>query len=220
MAAHLGKLRQLILFFAHQESAQPLGHTKLYKLLYFSDMVHLRATGESITGAEYRKYPHGPVLPEGITALQDLIRHQLVREKHIALSNGLTLHKLTSTQVPDLTLFKESERKSMDFVLDHFGSQTATSLSQLSHQELAWLMADDGGPLDVELMGAKSTSEDPFAEAIAIIDEWYEAPDKKGDAYWDELAKEIETSRMNLREKDDSLPLSPSFQMVSTDLTR
>jgi hypothetical protein len=81
-------------------------------------------------------------------------------------------------------------------------------------------MADDGGPLDVELMGAKSTSEDPFAEAIAIIDEWYEAPDKKGDAYWDELAKEIETSRMNLREKDDSLPLPPSFQMVSTDLTR
>jgi hypothetical protein len=126
-----------------------------------------------------------------------------VREEHISLSNGLTLYKLTSAQVPDLTLFKESERKSMDFVLDHFGGQTATSLSQLSHQELAWLMADDGGPLDVELMDAKSTREDRFSEAIAIIDEWYETPDKKGDAYWDELAKEIETSRINLREKDD-----------------
>jgi len=165
--------------------------------------VHLRATGESITGAEYRKYPHGPVPPEGITALQDLIRRQLVREEYISLSNGLTLHKLTSVQGPNLRPFKESERKSMDFVLDHFGGQTATSLSQLSHQELAWLMADDGGPLDVELMGANSISEDPFSEAIAIVDEWYETPDKKGDTYWDELAKEIETGRMNLRVKDD-----------------
>ena len=204
MAVHLGKLRQLILFFVHQEPVQPLGRTKLYKLLYFSDMLHLRATGESITGAEYRKYPYGPVPTEGIGALQDLIRHQWVREEPISLSNDLTLHKLISAQLPNLTLFKESERESMDFVLDHFGGQTATSLSELSHQELAWLMADDGAPLDVELMGTKSTTEDAFSEAIALLDEWYEMPDKKGDAYWDEFIKEIETDRMNLREMDDT----------------
>ena len=42
MKVNLRKFMQLIMFFAHHEAVKPLGKTKLFKLLYFTDVTHLR----------------------------------------------------------------------------------------------------------------------------------------------------------------------------------
>lgn len=202
MAAHLGKLRQLILFFIYHKSAQPIGHTKLYKLLYFSDKRHLETTGKSITSAEYRKQPYGPVPTEGLTALQDLIRHRQVQEERIILQDGRPWYKLTAIQEPNLSLFTASERVAMNWVLEIYGQATAKAISELSHEESTWLLADDWSILDMASLAAGSKNKDAASEAIAMIDAWYDTPDKKGSAYWDDLAQEISSNRMHWREED------------------
>ena len=37
------------------------GLVKLFKLLYYLDMLHFRETGRSVTGLSYRALPYGPV---------------------------------------------------------------------------------------------------------------------------------------------------------------
>src|SRR5262249_37224158 len=54
------KLQQVILYFLEHINNVHLGRTKLMKLLYFVDFDHFEAHGASVTGATYRKLPHGP----------------------------------------------------------------------------------------------------------------------------------------------------------------
>src|SRR4029077_11187228 len=54
------KLQQVILYFLEHINNVHLGRTKLMKLLYFVDFDHYEAHGQSVTGATYRKLPHGP----------------------------------------------------------------------------------------------------------------------------------------------------------------
>ncbi len=53
------KLLESIVFFL--ENTQRCGAVKLFKLLYFLDMLHFRETGRSVTGLHYRALPYGPV---------------------------------------------------------------------------------------------------------------------------------------------------------------
>ncbi len=202
MVASLGKLKLLIRFFAYQDAIQPLGITKLYKLLYFADVAHLRVTGQTITGGEYLKYPYGPIPLQGERALQDLCNHHLVHEEHVLLADGRLLRKLTAPQMPNMALLTDPERETLDFVLKQYGEETALTLSNWSHQEAAWIQAADRRPLDPELMGYRDSEDDESLEAIVLLDEWYATPDEKGADYWDEFAQEVEANRIHLREDD------------------
>ena len=53
------RLINAVLFFA--ENTHHCGKIKLFKLLYLMDFEHFRATGKSITGAEYSAWKMGPV---------------------------------------------------------------------------------------------------------------------------------------------------------------
>lgn len=53
------KLLEAIVFFL--EKTQRCGAVKLFKLLYFLDMLHFRETGRSVTGLHYKALPYGPV---------------------------------------------------------------------------------------------------------------------------------------------------------------
>ncbi|MBK7136767.1 MAG: SocA family protein [Rhodocyclales bacterium] len=53
------KLLESIVFFL--ENTQRCGAVKLFKLLYFLDMLHFRETGRPVTGLQYRALPYGPV---------------------------------------------------------------------------------------------------------------------------------------------------------------
>src|SRR5712691_12018835 len=93
MRVNLRKLRQLIIFFAHHEAVKPLGKTKLFKLLYFTDVTHIRTVGEPITGAEYRKFPFGPVPMQGNYVLKELRKHRLIRQEG---------RQITALQMPNM----------------------------------------------------------------------------------------------------------------------
>ena len=91
MKVNLRKFMQLIVFFAHHEAVKPLGKLKLFKLLYFTDVTHMRTVGEPITGAEYLKYSYGPVPVQGDFALKELQKHRLISQKCVRITNTLRL---------------------------------------------------------------------------------------------------------------------------------
>lgn len=53
------KLIEAIVFFT--QSTKWCGSIKLFKLLFFLDMLNFRETGRSVTGLQYTAWPMGPV---------------------------------------------------------------------------------------------------------------------------------------------------------------
>jgi uncharacterized phage-associated protein len=53
------KLYEAIGYFT--QSTKHCGLVKLFKLLYYLDMLHFRETGRSVTGLSYKALPYGPV---------------------------------------------------------------------------------------------------------------------------------------------------------------
>ena len=205
MKVNLRKLMQLIVFFAHHEAVKPLGKTKLFKLLYFTDVTHLRTAGEPITGAEYLKYPYGPVPVQGDFALKELQKHRLISQKRIQMSNERFMREVTALQMPDMTMFTEQEMRTIQRVIQQYGEDSASVLSWKSHQEYAWLFADDWRPLNLTPEKQSMGKDGENSEAIALLEQWYATPDDKPPGYWDDLLQEIEA--YPLRFGDEELGL-------------
>ena len=53
------KLLEAMVFFL--KNTKHCGAVKLFKLLYFLDMLHYRETGRPVTGLIYKALPYGPV---------------------------------------------------------------------------------------------------------------------------------------------------------------
>lgn len=205
MKVNLRKLRQLIIFFAHHQAVKPLGKIKLFKLLYFADITHLQTVGTSITGEEYRKFPLGPVPTHGDFVLKDLQLRHLIRQKRIRLSNTRYMREFTARQIPDMAIFTEQEREIIHYVIQEYGRDTASVLSWKSHQEPAWLFAQERMPLQLTPEQQPENAIQHNAAAIALLDEWYATPDDRPPGYWDELIKDIETNRLHFRDEDITL---------------
>jgi uncharacterized phage-associated protein len=205
MRVNLRKLWQLIIFFAHHEAVKPLGKTKLFKLLYFADVTHIQTVGEPLTGAEYRKFPFGPVPTQGDLALKELQLHRLISQKRLLLPNGHLMREFTALQEPDMAIFTAQEIMTIHYVIQEYGKDTASVLSWKSHQEYAWLFAEEGMPLQLTSEPQPENASPKNAAAIALLDEWYATPDDRPPGYWDELIKDIEANRLHFRDEDIKL---------------
>jgi len=135
------KLQNLILHLAGHPKVFDLGITKLYKLIYFSDVRHLREYGQSITGSEYIKYPHGPVPSRGEKILKVMKKESVLEEKPIQITQEMQRRSLRALRHANLSVFSEQELSTIDAVCTELGAMTATALSDLSHDEPAWICA-------------------------------------------------------------------------------
>jgi len=202
MKVNLRKLMQLIVFFAHDEVVKPLGKTKLFKLLYFTDVTHLHTVGEPITGAEYLKYPYGPVPMQGDFALKELRKHRLISQTRVEIPNKRSMWEITALQMPDMTMFTKQEMRTIQRVIQQYGEDTASVLSWKSHQESAWLFADDWMPLQLAPAKQSTEKDGENVEAIALLEQWYATPDNKPPGYWDDLLEEIEAHPLHFGDED------------------
>ena len=202
MKVNLRKLMQLIVFFAHHKAVKPLGKTKLFKLLYFTDATYLWTAGQSITGVEYLKYPYGPVPMQGDFALKTLQQHRLITSKRTQITNTRFMREFIALEQPDMTIFTAQEILTIQQVIQQYGEDSASVLSWKSHQESAWLFADDWRPLRLT-PGRHSTEHDgEHVASIALLDQWYATPDTKPPGYWDDLLAEMETHPLHFGDGD------------------
>lgn len=111
--------------------------TKLNKLLFYSDFLHTKHFGRSITGLPYVRLQHGPVPEEyelifaTLKLSGDIGIHEMVNGEKLSY-----LHR--AKRAPKVEVFSRSEIQVLIRVQDEFERTSATELSDRSHQEDAW----------------------------------------------------------------------------------
>ncbi|MGH9039778.1 MAG: Panacea domain-containing protein [Acidimicrobiia bacterium] len=144
------KLGELILWFAAHLRSEPAGgSTKLNKLLFYADFVHMRTYGHPITGAEYQRLPHGPAPRRLIPVREALISSgsaELVTENYL----GLNQRRLVPLRPPDMAHFSAEEKATIELVFQELGARTGTDLSDRSHLEPVWDLVEQGETIPYE----------------------------------------------------------------------
>jgi hypothetical protein len=130
-------------FISKRRSA--LGKTVLYKLCYFSDFDFYELNERSITGMDYYKLPRGPAPSDFDATMKKLEKHGLAKEEKVDRDDGsyprYVYHLLKDADPADV--FSQEEIDMMDWVFDRYGKMTASALSDLSHQDVPWMITDD-----------------------------------------------------------------------------
>ncbi|MEM1147581.1 MAG: Panacea domain-containing protein [Pseudomonadota bacterium] len=128
-----------------------LGHVKLHKILYFSDMTRFYETGRALTGVEYLKQQYGPTARDLAKALRELENsNQLKVEKRKVFGYSKVEFKdvvpLKSNRLSD------EEKELIQAVAQWARTMTAVEISEYSHK-LPWESAKLGERIDYATAG-------------------------------------------------------------------
>lgn len=159
MSLHREKLKDAIVYVGSHPGVRDLGLTKLYKLLYFADVAHLRDHDVSITGSEYIKYEHGPVPSRGEKCIRQLRKDGRLHAEKVSFA-GYEMMAIAPLGPPSWSALDAAEVATLDAVCWQLGKETAAELSKRSHLEPAWAAAPMLEKLSHELM-LYGSAEDP-----------------------------------------------------------
>jgi hypothetical protein len=136
------KFRALLVYVAEQSKDDPFfGATKLNKILYYSDFRAYRELGHSITGADYQKLDEGPAPRQLLPIRRALIAEGLIRMEARPMFNHVQ-HRMMVVKNPYGAVLTQDEKVIADEVCRELRGMTARAVSDLSHTEPGWLLAD------------------------------------------------------------------------------
>lgn len=161
------KLQQVILYFLEHINNVHLGRTKLMKLLYFVDFDHYETHGTSVTGATYRKLPHGPYPDKIEKLIARMEADGLVRE--VRVTKGCTQRRLiTLTGKFDPARFSGTELQALERVAADWADATAAQIEAATHREAPWAGTQAGRKIDYEMAEyRRAIGCEPLDEALA-----------------------------------------------------
>ncbi len=126
------KFCAMVLFFAHKSTE--LLKTKLMKLLNYSDMIHYKENGISISGVRYAHLPYGPV-PENFDILLGAMAAEHIARIEIFFDNGYEKHQvIPECDMPDGILSAE-EIAVLERIYEKFEDFGSVDISNYSHKE-------------------------------------------------------------------------------------
>ena len=146
------KFKELIVYVAAKAQDDPaFGAIKLNKILYYADFAAYRQLGAPITGAAYFKLREGPAPRQLLAARDELVdegrlrieerRHFAYLQKRLAPSPGCA---------PDPEFLRPEERELVDQVIEFFWGKSAREVSDYSHREPGWILAEDRADIPYE----------------------------------------------------------------------
>ena len=128
-----------------------VGMTVLYKLLYFIDFDYYEKFEEQLTGAAYIKNHYGPT-PVMFAKITDEMKKnnelEVVSTKFYKKDQKKYL--INPEYKPDLSVLSAKEIKHIDEELNRLSDLNATELSDLSHNDVPWITAEEGNPINYE----------------------------------------------------------------------
>ena len=129
-------MEDAILYFVQNANNEHLGRTKLMKLLYYADFDHYERAGEPITGATYKKMPHGPMPDQGYRTLEMLIHSGRLVEKKVVRGP----HVQVAYEVVDgrRLRFTEAQLATLEAVVTEWKEAPSKAIEQASHDEPPW----------------------------------------------------------------------------------
>jgi transcriptional regulator with XRE-family HTH domain len=147
---NLQKFKQVLLYILQQVGARPnVGMTVIYKLLYFIDFDYYEKYHTQLMGLTYFKNTHGPTPREFKTTIDFMKKVEEV----IEIKSKYFTHeqkKFLPNVKPDLSLLSGQELLLIDDVLKRYADKSATELSELSHRDTPWKLAEHGKDLEYE----------------------------------------------------------------------
>lgn len=148
---NLEKFKEVLLYVLSKVGSKPnVGETVLYKLLYFIDFDFYEKYEQQLIGATYIKNHFGPTPVEFKVIVDDMIRKGELEKVSSKYFNHLQ-KKYMPVRKPDLTKLKDArELQHIDEVLSRLGDKNATELSEYSHEDVPWLVAEENKSLDYE----------------------------------------------------------------------
>ena len=138
------KFAEMVLYVAERlQDDHAGGATKLNKVLFFAEFTHLRRHHQVISGCDFQKLLHGPAPRQLLPIRRKLIDSgaaELVDEDF----PGWPKHRLVPSRAANVDLFTHDERQTLEDVLTQLEGMTGTQVSELSHQEPGWRLAEIG----------------------------------------------------------------------------
>jgi uncharacterized phage-associated protein len=128
---------------------QPMGRTKLVKLLYFADLYHLELFGSQITDLSYYHYKHGPFSGGVYEAMGRLQEAGILAEREVTTAGGHKAYILRPTVSRATIRMSSSVRETADIVLEEWGSATAKQIEKAAKATIPFLRADFEQKLDL-----------------------------------------------------------------------
>lgn len=110
--------------------------TKMNKLLFYADFIHYKKHGYGISGLKYRAMQYGPV-PESWSSVYGSLNGLAMEE--FVYPGGQCGVQLTNLTEPDSEMLTEDEISTIKKVCKIFSGMNAGEISNVSHQEIAWI---------------------------------------------------------------------------------
>lgn len=130
----LTKLFNVVLYFCKDGDFK----TKINKLLFYADFLHLRQYTVSITGARYAHATFGPVPDKYETILAVMFENGSLVSEEFMCSDDITGEKLVAVKNPDFSLFSDSEIKILATVRERFREFSSRRIMEYSHDEAGY----------------------------------------------------------------------------------
>lgn len=132
------KLVEMVVYFTEKVRVTP---TKMNKLLFYSDFLHYKLNGVSISGTRYFAHTHGPVPKKFRTLFDYLSDQQIVDLISVQYPSGLVGEEFI--KIPSKTfkssLFDKVEIDILDEIISKFKKYNAQEIRELSHEEKGWI---------------------------------------------------------------------------------
>jgi len=149
----LPKLKAIILYFCTNTDRKFLGKTKLMKLFYFLDFMHLKNYGTPVTFDNYVHLEHGPI-PSVIKNLVDSVANDF---DNALLSDTISIEQCADAEIQrilpvrqfnknDEKYFSPTELDTLNKVCLEYGDKNTKYIEDASHNEAPWsktAMLDD-----------------------------------------------------------------------------
>lgn len=144
------KFRQTLLYILGKVGSRPnIGQTALYKLLYFVDFDYYEKYEQQLIGATYIKNTYGPTPVSFAKIVREMQqRGDIVEVKSKYFGHDQT--KYIAAKEADVSCFEGRELKHIDDEIERLAHLTAKELSDISHLDTPWRVAEQKEILDYE----------------------------------------------------------------------
>ncbi|OGD62362.1 repressor protein [Candidatus Berkelbacteria bacterium RIFOXYA2_FULL_43_10] len=150
------KFKEVLLYILEKIAGKPnIGETVLYKLLYFCDFNYYEIFEEQLTGAKYIKNHYGPTPISFKGVVGEMIKNgeiSLDKNKY----HGYPQTRYIALRRPDLRRINGAEKEIIDDVLCKLSDLSAKQISEYSHDDTPWKIAESGKPIDYEAVFYRS----------------------------------------------------------------
>jgi uncharacterized phage-associated protein len=161
------KMQQVILYFLESINNVHLGRTKLMKLLYFVDFDHLEKYGRPVTGAVYRKLPHGPYPKDAEKLIKRMESMGLVKQVRVGTGQYAQHRLITLGAKFNPDAFTGAEMQTLEKVATDWADATAAQIEAATHAEAPWAGTQAGKVIDYEMAEYRTPiGAEPLDEAL------------------------------------------------------